>query len=95
MDQHQTPDAPARPPEDLTVEVSSPDEDGAFTVRKTTKVGELIDIVVHRFGLAQGDVYSLALLGKLNEPFAKDRSLESYHLHDGAHLVLTSKGGGV
>lgn len=95
MDQDHMPDATERRPEDLTVEVSSPDEDGTFTVRKTTTVGALIDLAVRQFTLAPGDVYSLSLFGKLDEPLMKERTLESYHLHDGAHLVLTSKGGGV
>lgn len=95
MDHELNPGCAGKHDNDITVEVSSADDDGSFTVSKTTKVEELIKMALSQFTLEPGDVYSLALLGKPNEPLAKERTLESYHLRDDAHLVLTSKGGGV
>jgi hypothetical protein len=79
----------------INIEVNSADADATFTVSKTTKVSELISMAVAKFVLDPNDVYSLALPGKTGEPLQGDRPLVSYHLQDGARVLLTSKAGGV
>lgn len=70
------------------------DEDGQFTVPKTTKVSELIALAVTRFRLSPTDKYDL-MLPEGGQPLAHDRPLVSYHLKDGDQLLLTSTAGGV
>jgi hypothetical protein len=79
----------------LTLTVIWADEDGEFTVPKTTKVSELITLAVTRFKLSPSDKYDLMLPSAGGQPLEHDRPLVSYHLKDGDQLLLTSTAGGV
>jgi hypothetical protein len=85
----------AKPDHDVTVIISTPDEDREFTFPKTTKIAEVISTAVSTFGLDPKDVYSLALADKPSEKLDPNRSLVSYKIENGTKLVLSSKGGGV
>lgn len=78
----------------LTLTVIWADEDGEFTVPKSTKVLELISLAVAQFKLSPTDKYDL-MLPSGGQPLEHDRPLVSYHLKDGDQLLLTSTGGGV
>ncbi|WP_124819333.1 hypothetical protein [Burkholderia cepacia] len=78
----------------LTLTIIWADEDGEFTVPKTTKVSELIGLAVAQFTLSPTDKYDL-MLPSGGQPLEHDRPLVSYHLKDGDQLLLTSTGGGV
>jgi hypothetical protein len=97
------------PHKELTITICSADDDREFTFPRTTKIGEVIATAVKAFGLDPNDAYDLFLpkrptggqggnggCAHQNQPLDKDRTLGSYHeIHDGAELILTSRGGGV
>lgn len=78
----------------VTLTIIWADEDGEFTVPKTTKVAELANLAVTRFTLSPTDKYDL-MLPSGGQPLEHDRTLVSYHLKDGDQLLLTSTAGGV
>ena len=84
-----------KPDHNVTVVISTPDEDREFTFPKTTKISEVISTAVSTFGLDPKDVYSLAFADKPSEKLDPNRPLGSFKIEDGTKLVLSSKGGGV
>jgi hypothetical protein len=79
----------------VTVIISTADEDREFTFPKTTKIAEVISTAVSAFNLDPKDVYSLALADKPSEKLDPNKPLVSYKIEDDTKLVLSSKGGGV
>lgn len=88
-------DVAAKPDKDITVLISSPDEDAKFTFKKTTKVEAAIKEAVEKFGLSPKDQYDLALADEPAVNLDPQRPLVSYKIEDGTKLLLTSRGGGV
>ena len=85
----------AKSDKDITVVISSPDEDANFTFKKTTKVEDAIKVAVDKFGLSPKDQYDLALADEPAVKLDPQRPLVSYKIEDGTKLLLTSRGGGV
>ena len=84
-----------KPDHDVTVTISTPDDDKEFTFPRTSKISEVIAVAVNAFELDPKDVYSLALADKPSEKLDPNRTLVSYKVEDGTKLVLSAKGGGV
>ena len=82
---------------DKTIEIKIQSTRGTkdFSFPKETKVASVIAKAVEAFGFAPGDRFELVLSTNLGEPLQPDRPLVSYHITDGAVLVLTAIGGGV
>jgi hypothetical protein len=77
---------------EIELHVSTPA--GAFhgAFRKTTKIAEVISVIVKEKGL---DPTEQLQLYKGDELLAPERTLVSYHLGDEAHLSLLATGSGV
>jgi hypothetical protein len=79
----------------LDIKVQSTRGTKEFSFSKDTKIADVIAAVVTAFDFAQGDRFELVLPANPGEPLQADRPLVSYHINDGAVLVLTAIGGGV
>lgn len=79
----------------LSIEIVSADDDAIFEFAKTDKVSDVIGKAVSEFKLNPNDKYTLKFPGEKGEKLDPQQPLASYHLADGAQLVLTSHGGGV
>jgi len=78
----------------LRLEIQTPVGDWTQDFPKTTKVSEVIQATLEHFGLAPGD-YQMRLVSN-GETLQPDRPLVSYHLEDGAAVMLIpAQGGGV
>jgi hypothetical protein len=88
-------DGKGKPDKDLTFTVSSAGDDADFTFPKTAKVSEVIEAARVKFGLSPSDKYTLAFIATPQETFDPNRTLVSYKVEDGSHLLLTSHGSGV
>lgn len=99
--EHGEPTPEVRRDKELTIFISSADEDQEFTFERSTTVGEAIAVAVKKFGLDPNDAYDLTLpqkpgQKKPSEPLPKDRTLGSIpEIKDGTQLILTARGGGV
>ena len=82
---------------DKTLEIKIQSTRGTkdFSFPKETKVSDVIAAVITAFGFAPGDRFELVLASNPGEPLQPERPLVSYHITDGAILVLTAVGGGV
>ena len=78
--------------DEIELHVSTPA--GAFhgAFRKTTKVAEVINVIVNAKGLDPSEQLQLY---KGDELLAPDRTLVSYHLGEEANLTLLATGSGV
>lgn len=77
----------------LTVETTRGPQTVSFD--KTAKISEVIAEVVRLCGFASGDRFDLFLKSDLQHPLQPERTLVSYHITDGAVLVLSQVGSGV
>lgn len=66
-----------------------------FSFDKETKISEVIAAVVAAFDFATGDRFELVLASNTSDPLKLERPLVSYHLANGAVLILTAIGSGV
>ena len=79
----------------ITITVETTRGPKILTVDKTTKVSEVIANVVTLCGFSPGDRFELFLKTDLQHPLQAERPLVSYHVGDGAVLVLSQIGSGV
>jgi len=66
-----------------------------FTFPDDTRIAGVIAVAVEAFGFTPSDRFELVLASEPGEPLKPERTLESYHIKDGAVLILTAIGGGV
>lgn len=76
----------------ITLKVATPAGLYENTFEDTTKVYELIAIVVKAMNLVDGDAFELAFNGV---PLSSDRPIGSFNLDDGAVLDLIASGSAV
>lgn len=100
--EHSEPTHEVRPDKELSIFISSADEDQEFQFKRSTTVGEAIAVAVSTFKLDPNDAYDLTFpkkphQKKPSEPLLpKDRTLGSFpEIKDGTQLILTARGGGV
>ena len=79
----------------ITITVETTRGTKTLTVEKTIKVSELIAKVVALCGFNPGDRFDLFLKTDLQNPLQPERPLVSYHIENGAILVLSQVGSGV
>jgi hypothetical protein len=79
----------------LEVNVSTTRGTKQFSFPKQTKVEEVLRQVIAALGFAAGDSFQLVLAENTSEPLRPERTLVSYHVADGATLILTAVGSGV
>lgn len=84
-------------PSDKTLDIKIQSTRGTkdFSFAKETKIADVIAKAVAEFGFAPGDKFELVLATKPEEALQPERPLVSYHIADGAILILTAIGGGV
>ena len=82
---------------DKTLEVKIQSTRGTkdFSFARETKISEVIEEAINAFGFVPGDRFELVLATNPGEPLKPERTLVSYHIEDGAILILTAVGGGV
>ncbi len=81
--------------QNLEVTVNSTRGTQQFSFPKQTKVEDVIRQAVTAFGFATGDDFQLVMESNTADPLQPERPLVSYHIADGAVLILTSIGSGV
>ena len=79
----------------LDIKIQSTRGTTEFPFPKETKVADVIAQAVAAFGFAPGDKFELVLASDQANPLQPERPLVSYHVVDGAVLILTAIGGGV
>lgn len=81
------------PPDDITLDIATPNGVFTGTFPKTTKVSEVIAAVVEDRGLAAGDAFDLVYNGEVLQPV--ERPLVSFGLSGSVELELVATGSGV
>jgi hypothetical protein len=79
----------------LDIKIQSTRGTKDFSFAKETKIADVIAKAVAAFGFAPGDTFELVLATNPGEALQPERPLVSYHITDGATLILTAIGGGV
>jgi len=80
-------------PDDITLEIATPNGIYTTTVPKTTKVSEVIAAAVEDRQLADGDSFDLVHEGEVLQPV--ERPLVSFGLSGHVQLELVATGSGV
>lgn len=80
-------------PEEITLEIATPNGIYTTTVPKTTKVSEVIAAAVADRDLAEGDAFELVYNGEVLQPV--ERPLVSFGLSGHVSLELVATGSGV
>ena len=80
-------------PEEVTLEIATPNGIYTTTVPKTTKVSEVIAAAVADRELAEGDAFELVYNGEVLQPV--ERPLVSFGLSGHVSLELVATGSGV
>ena len=79
----------------LNIKIQSTRGTREFTFPQDTQIKGVIAEAVMVFGFAPSDRFELVLASDPGQPLNPERTLESYHIKDGAVLILTAIGGGV
>jgi hypothetical protein len=80
-------------PDEITLEIATPNGVFTTTVPKTTKVSEVIAATVKDRQLADGDAFELVHNGEVLQPV--ERPLVSFGLRGHVRLELVATGSGV
>lgn len=80
--------------DDLTLKISSGDDDVTLAFPKTTKIKDVEDAAIQELGFeGNSDDFELVYNGTTLEP--EERPLASFHIPDNACLELVATGDGV
>ena len=85
-----------RPDKDITLEIQTTRGTGTFTFPHNTKVKDVVDFAVSKFGFAsEGAVFTLVLASAPGQALDPQRTLQSLHIADATVVILTAVGTGV
>lgn len=79
----------------LSITIQTTRGSRGFDLPNTAKVADAIAAAVTAFGFASSDTFTLVLASDVERALEPNRTLVSYHVHDGTVLILTAIGNGV
>ena len=83
------------PDKQLEVQVQSSRGSRTFTFPQQEKISSVITTAASAFGFSPSDTFRIVLQSDPSNPLQPERTLVSYHITDGAVLILTDIGSGV